>query len=646
LLIAGIAASATAIYWFLVRGMDGLDAPIHIPWLLLVILFYLSEIYVVHLQLRRDAHSFSLSEVPLILALFFATPLELITAQVLGSAIAFLLTRKQALVKATFNLSQIAFQSAVSLLVFQSIVGDANPIGWHGWAAALLTTCLASLCSVTLINLAMYLSGERLQVRGWKETLGLATAVTVANTCLALVCVVLSWLDWHTSWLLVVPVAVVFASYRGYSLQRTKHESLEALYESSRSLQLSPDAEAAVLELLSRARKMFRADLASVIFVPDRDGEPAFRTVLGPGDQVSSFKPVDLDPTEGVWARVVAEGTGVLIPRPIANRRLRTYFEAQGIRDAMVAPLHLDDRILGTMMVGNRLGDVSTFDLEDLKLFETLANHASVSLENARLVERLGESLAHLTEMNRMKDDFVASVSHELRTPLTSILGYVKTLLRPDAKFAESDRADFLQAIERQSERLRDLIEDLLIVSRIESASDTASAGPIDLHVVIAEVMAELNDRTRGRDMTIDIRPGIPAASSDKGKLHQIISNLVDNALKYSPEGTPIVVSVAREGRGVTVSVTDRGQGIPAELHEHIFERFYQVDQSSTREKGGTGLGLYICRKLAEMLGGRLWLERSDTTGSTFSLWVPLASSSQPPDLSDVGAGPIHPAGG
>ncbi len=101
----------------------------------------------------------------------------------------------------------------------------------------------------------------------------------------------------------------------------------------------------------------------------------------------------------------------------------------------MVAPLFGEDEVVGTMLVGNRFGEVSTFDAEDLKLFETLANHASVSLENARLVGRLEESLAHLTEMNRVKDDFVASVSHELRTPLTSILGYAKTLLRPNVTF-------------------------------------------------------------------------------------------------------------------------------------------------------------------------------------------------------------------
>ena len=121
--------------------------------------------------------------------------------------------------------------------------------------------------------------------------------------------------------------------------------------------------------------------------------------------------PVEFDPTEGVWARVASEDVAVLVARPITNDRLRKHFAERNMRDAMVAPLHGEGTVIGTMTVGNRLGEVTTFNSEDLKLFETLANHASVSVQNARLIEQLEESLAHLTEMNRLKDDFVAAVS-------------------------------------------------------------------------------------------------------------------------------------------------------------------------------------------------------------------------------------------
>jgi signal transduction histidine kinase len=603
----------------------------------LVIAFFVTEISVVHLQLRRDAHSFSLSEVPIVLGLFFASPTELLLAQLAGSFFALVFFRRQPWLKATFNLAQFGLQTGISIAVFHQLLGsNMDPIGWAGWSAAFVSMLVASVASVALINLAMYLSGEPLGLRSWTDTLGMATTVTLANTSLALVGTELLWIQWQSVWLLVLPVGVVLVAYRAFTSQRQKHHSLESLYESSRQLQQSLEVERAVLSLLSRAREMFRAEIASMTFVPETEGEPASRTVLGPGPKVVTSEAVELDPTEGVWARAVAEGTGVLVRRPIANPKLRAYFESQGIKDAMVASLHLEDRVLGTMLVGNRLGDVSTFDDEDLKLLETLANHAAVSLENARLVGRLEESLAHLTEMNRLKDDFVASVSHELRTPLTSILGYVKTLRRPNVNFSESDKADFLQAIERQSERLRDLIEDLLIVSRIESARDSAVVEPIDIPRLIEDVFAELSEPSEGRVITIDLESGLPALATDRGKLHQIVSNIVGNALKYSPNGSEITLALSKEGRGINISVIDNGDGIPPELHERIFDRFYQVDQSSTRERGGTGLGLYICRRLAEMIGGRLWLERSDETGSTFSLWVPAGPPHSTADISAV----------
>jgi signal transduction histidine kinase len=332
---------------------------------------------------------------------------------------------------------------------------------------------------------------------------------------------------------------------------------------------------------------------------------------------------MDMDPARGVWARVAAEEQAVLVARPIQNEALRAFYTEQGIKDAMVAPLHGEDRVVGVIHVCNRLGDVTTFNTEDLKLFETLVNHASVSIENARLVGKLEDSLAHLTEMNRLKDDFVASVSHELRTPLTSIRGYVQTLLRPDVDFDADERRSFLETVDRQSGRLHRLIEDLLAVSRIESETDPSTLAPVSLRQLAEDVADELRSKTDGHGIELDLPPELPLVQTDPGKVHQILLNLVDNALKYTAAGTTIAVAGAPAGNGVSISVTDQGAGIPLDAQEKIFDRFYQVDQSATRTVGGAGLGLYICRRMAEAIGGRVWLEKSDEEGSTFSLWIP-----------------------
>ena len=415
----------------------------------------------------------------------------------------------------------------------------------------------------------------------------------------------------------------MFLAYRAYTSQSEKHQSLEFLYESTRALNRSLQVEAATSTLLEQARRMFRAEIATITHFPAADGEPALRSTLGPGDIEHSLVPVHLDPTEGVWARVASEREAVLFARPIRNERIHRYFEERSIRDAMVAPLFGEDEVVGTMLVGNRFGEVSTFDAEDLKLFETLANHASVSLENARLVGRLEESLAHLTEMNRVKDDFVASVSHELRTPLTSILGYAKTLLRPNVTFSRDEERQFLETIERQGERLRLLIEDLLEVSRLESTE----VRPVISTVSLPHLAAP--DRGRGPESigsphsTSISRRG--CRSSRPTRARSTRSSATCSTMRSSTRLRSRAINVrgVRQSDGVLVSVDDEGRGIPAELHDKVFERFYQVDQSSTRAVGGTGLGLYICRKMTEVIGGRLWLERSDKMGSVFCLWIP-----------------------
>jgi signal transduction histidine kinase len=243
--------------------------------------------------------------------------------------------------------------------------------------------------------------------------------------------------------------------------------------------------------------------------------------------------------------------------------------------------------------------------------------------ENTMLVGELQESLARMTELNRMKDDFVAVVSHELRTPLTSIQGYIKTLLQLSPDLEEEQRRSFLEAADRQSERLRRLIEQLLVVSRLESHGEPLVWQPVSLARVTAHVVDELRPRAHGHTFDVRIPPDLPEVETDEAKLHQILSNLVENALKYAPPDTRVTVKAEPSVHGVVLTVEDEGPGIPADAQVHVFERFFQVDSSHTRRVGGTGLGLYICREMAKAIGARIWLARSDAHGSEFSLFVP-----------------------
>lgn len=246
-----------------------------------------------------------------------------------------------------------------------------------------------------------------------------------------------------------------------------------------------------------------------------------------------------------------------------------------------------------------------------------------LAVANAQLVARLQGSLDEMTELNRLKDDFVAVVSHELRTPLTSIQGYIKTLVQLWTELDDDQRTSFLEAADRQSDRLRRLIEQLLVVSRLESHVEPLVVTRISLTRLLAHVVDELRPRAHGHTFDIRIPPEVAVLDTDEGKLHQILSNLMENGLKYSPADTRVTVKVEPSLHGVVLTVQDEGPGIPQDQHDKVFERFYQVDQSTTRRVGGTGLGLYICRRMADAIGARLWLARSDATGSEFSLFVP-----------------------
>ena len=248
---------------------------------------------------------------------------------------------------------------------------------------------------------------------------------------------------------------------------------------------------------------------------------------------------------------------------------------------------------------------------------------ATASLENSRLVSRLEEALETEKELSRMKDDFVAVVSHELRTPLTSIQGYIKTLLQLGPDLGEEQRRSFLEASDRQSGRLRRLIEQLLAVARLESQVEPLTLSYSSVEQVAQRVVDELRVSAHGHTFDLRFPAGLPLINTDEEKVHQVLSNLVENALKYSPPDTRIAVRAEERDGGILIRVEDEGRGIPREAHDRIFDRFYQVDSSATRSVGGTGLGLYICRKTAETLGGRLRLERSGPEGTVFSFWLP-----------------------
>jgi signal transduction histidine kinase len=265
-----------------------------------------------------------------------------------------------------------------------------------------------------------------------------------------------------------------------------------------------------------------------------------------------------------------------------------------------------------------------------------------ISGSGVALEEGVVYAFRDLTEehlLEKMRTDFVATVSHELRTPLAAIYGSAQTILRPDLELDDSVRDELLGVIAAESDRLAEIVSDLLLSSHLDSGRLPVQIESCDAAELAAAVVESA--RTHLPDdveVQLVVEEHLPRAAADPGQLRQVLSNLLDNAIKYSPGGGAVSVQVAGGEGSVRFSVSDDGIGMPSAELRRIFEKFYRLDPDMTRGIGGTGLGLYISRELVRRMAGTISVESTLGEGSTFVVELPVA---QLPAL----AVPAHAAG-
>ncbi len=326
--------------------------------------------------------------------------------------------------------------------------------------------------------------------------------------------------------------------------------------------------------------------------------------------------------------------------KPVPTRRSRG-FRSGHVTRALRA--NLDE--VGEAVIAT--GDVAVADaiaeVLELFLFVSLKSHyqkvvheASVQdsfLELKAKNRELKASYEKLKALDLMKSNFLATVSHELRTPLTSILGYADMVL--GEKLRSGPRRN-LQQILVKGEQLLEMINSVLDMSKIESGRMDLKLERIDLRRVVEESMGSVRPQAaqKGLKLSIKVGGGSEHLVADRDKLRQVLVNLLSNAVKFTPHGGRIVLSTARVGRGptarVVLKVADNGIGIPAAQQDRVFERFFQVDNSSTRQYGGTGLGLAIARNFVELHGGAIRVESEPGRGTTMIVEIPLQAPSKP----------------
>jgi two-component system phosphate regulon sensor histidine kinase PhoR len=234
--------------------------------------------------------------------------------------------------------------------------------------------------------------------------------------------------------------------------------------------------------------------------------------------------------------------------------------------------------------------------------------------------------ISELRRLERVRRDFVANVSHEFKTPLTAIRGFAETLLGGALEDAVH-RARFVEIIQEHAERLTRLTDDLLKLSKIEAGQIPVELRKVNAAELIASCVETARFAAEKKQQKIDVRcgPGLPAIKGDAGRLRDVLQNLLDNAVQYTPRGGNIMVSADAADGELVFTVADNGIGIPQTEHQRIFERFYRVDEARSRDVGGTGLGLSIAKHIVESHGGRIWVESAVGQGSKFYFSAPVA---------------------
>jgi PAS domain S-box-containing protein len=405
-------------------------------------------------------------------------------------------------------------------------------------------------------------------------------------------------------------------------LQR-RYEQLQVLYRMTDAVARAGAVEEIYDEALTALEGGVGARRASVLLF-DPDGVLRFKAWRGISDGYRAaveghtpWTPDTPDPKPITVADVAAEdGLGAQLQATILG---------EGIRALAFFPLATRGRLLGKFMVYH--SEPHDFTAEEVKLAQTIASHVAFAIARRRDDEEIRRLYAAAKEANEAKSEFLAIMSHELRTPLNAILGYTDLLTLGIPQPLPGESREQAARIGTSARHLLRIIEQILAFSRIEAGHEEVSAEPVELCELVRETAALIEPLAEQKSLRfdVDLPDGPLRTVTDAGKLRQILLNLLSNAVKFTDDGG-VGIEMRDAGGAAEFTVRDTGIGIaPAHL-ERVFEPFWQADRSRTRQAGGTGLGLSVTRRLAELLGGTVAASSVPGEGTTFRVTLPLAA--------------------
>ena len=397
------------------RRLASPEWPLWLAVPLLLLLFGLAEVFVVHLHLRGDAHTFSMVEVPLILGLFFVDPIIVIATHTVAGAAALYFHRRQPILKLAFNAAVFASSATVAVVVFRQITGMQTELTTTTLLSGGLALATANLLSLSLIVVVIMLSTGRRQASELWSGIRFGILSNLFTISLAIMAVIV--VDTHPalSWIAVVPIGGIYLANWAYTTERRRHDGLDFLYQSTRLLHQSPELDSAILGLLRHAQSTFAVKHAELIYWTNPETAPLSLAVSEGGDKIGE---PDYDLRS--LSSLLSELDGAQIHRATEEGPVPSFLATYGFRDAIIVPLVDEGQALGALIIADQVSEVREFDDNDLRLAETLASHAAVALENGHLEQSL-------EQLRILEGQLTHQATHD---PLTNLAN--RTLFRDD----------------------------------------------------------------------------------------------------------------------------------------------------------------------------------------------------------------------
>ncbi|MBN1978990.1 MAG: GAF domain-containing sensor histidine kinase [Anaerolineae bacterium] len=416
--------------------------------------------------------------------------------------------------------------------------------------------------------------------------------------------------------------------------EKIQLQRLERILEISRELTSTVSLEPLLHKIVQVAAKLTGGEEASILLL-NRAGDLRFQAASG--DPAGQLRDIPVPVDDSIAGAVLLSGESAIISDTLSEPR---HYKVVGQRigletySLLAVPLQIKDRRIGVLEVINKQGG-GQFSQEDVETLTTLAAQAAVAIENARLVGDLRRAYEQLGELDKLKSDFIAIASHELRTPLSLILLYA-AMIREQIGDAEGQQLD---AVLRAAMRLRHIIETMLNLRYLETGQMELVLERFDLRAEVRDACEEYEAiaGSSGLVLAADLPGKEVNILADREKVRVVLDNLISNAVKFTPSGGQVQISLACQSDSVEIAVADTGIGIPLEELNYIFDRFYQVEDHMTRRHGGMGLGLSIVKGVVELHGGRVSVESVPDRGSRFMVLLPLSVSGEQAAMSAVG---------